>query len=128
MESVVVNFEGVPVTVHPQTNLSYARFQSIIAKMFVFSQDLANAMDCDIDEILVSLSEFAQMSSQCSKHPKFALSTDSIETLHDKSKAWLLESPDEYENLRNAAERVKTALIDPATSPLGVSELADPKS
>lgn len=121
-------FEGESVTIRPHTNLTYARFQVLFERMLTFSSELAAELDATEDEVRISLAEFAQLSTQTSRHPRLVHSTDSLTDLRQKSLAWLQAPPADFDELRTLIERVRTELVSRDTAPVPLAEDADPKA
>lgn len=131
METVTINVEGRPVTVYPQTNLIYARFQSIIAKVYTFIDELTQDVlqvdpSATQDEILLSVGELAQLSARVSPHPRFIRSTDNLSVMREKCYEWVTNPSEDFFELRATAELVKNALVNPDTSPVPLVENSDP--
>lgn len=127
MGNLTVEVRGTPVTVYRRINMTHVKFVSIGSKLLLLKGRLAEELGFLPSDVEMALTELADLSSQCSPHPDLAETTDTLDELEAKARAWILADSEQYDDLRNAALRVRSETINPDTSPLPLEADADPK-
>lgn len=131
--SKTVQVGGVSIQVHRKTNLSEAKYKSLLGKFALFYRALATDLDAEPEMVDVALSRFARMTSQtfCIDGATLELPQphDTLDTLVVKCRAYLLEfNPDITELWSDAVEEVNQSWVDAAITPVPLGEDAPKNS
>lgn len=129
--SLTIQHNGATANLSRRTNLSHARFRAIVGKMTAFYASLATELHEDLTTVDVSLSEFAEISAQCSDASGFSAANpaDAISDLESKCRAWLMDvDPDFADKLREGLKTVNRSWGERATAPTPLPEDADPEA
>lgn len=131
--SKIVQMGGVSIQVHRKTNLSEAKYKSLLSKFALFYRALAKELDAEPDTVDVALSRYARMVSQtiCIESAALELPQphDTLDTLTNKCRAYLLDfDPDITDLWYEAVDEVNQSWVDAAITPIPLGDDAPKNS